>query len=84
MKIDYKKEYELLTAEFEQYKKESVKWGIEDFMQTEHSYCGKKYTITKEQAQDALERMIYKHDANEGIHWETIKYYIECYGTLES
>ena len=29
--------------------------------------------------QDALERMIYKHDANEGINWYTIDYYLDSY-----
>jgi hypothetical protein len=38
------------------------------------------WQISEEQAQEALERMIHKHDANEGIHWITIDCYIEIYG----
>lgn len=66
--------------EFEQYKKESIKWSIEDFLE----YPQDKYDITEEQAQDALERMIRKHDANIGITWVTIYYYITKYGTLKN
>jgi Cys-tRNA synthase (O-phospho-L-seryl-tRNA:Cys-tRNA synthase) len=72
--------YNKLLEEFEQYKKESVKWSIEDF--TEYDYP--TYTINKEQAQEALERMIHKHDASLGINWDTIEYYITEYGTLKS
>jgi hypothetical protein len=65
-----------LEAEFAQYKLESVKWSIEDFIM--HQYDG--WEITEEQAQEALEKMIHKHDASEGIHWITIECYIEIYG----
>jgi hypothetical protein len=65
-----------LQAEFEQYKKESVKWYVEDFTM----YKMKGWQINEEQAQEALERMIYKHDSNEGICWITIKHYLEQYG----
>lgn len=72
--------YKSLSAEFEQYKRESVKWCIEDFTEYDHS----KYTIDADQAQEALERMIYKHDADMGISWYTIEYYISEYGTLKN
>jgi len=65
-----------LQAELEQYKKESVKWCIEDFTM----YKMKGWQINEEQAQEALERMVNKHDANEGIHWITIEHYLEQYG----
>jgi hypothetical protein len=74
---DYKKMYEQLRDEFEQYKKESVKWGVEDFTEYDHP----THTITEEQAQMALEYMIYKHDAEVGITWYTIEYYLADYGT---
>ena len=74
---NYKEKYELLLKEFEQYKKESIKWSVEDFTEYEHS----DFTINDQQAQDALERMIQKHDASFGISWDTIYYYIEEYGT---
>lgn len=74
--MDYKKAYEELLSEFEQYKNESIKWGVEDF--TEYQMDG--ISITDEQAQEALERMIYKHDACYGISWETVEYYLSEYG----
>ena len=76
---NYQEKYESLLKEFEQYKKESVKWSVEDFTWYEHD----TYTINEEQAQDALERMINKHDASIGITWDTIEYYICEYGTLK-
>jgi hypothetical protein len=76
---NYQEKYEALLKEFEQYKKESIKWSVEDFTWYEHD----KYTINEQQAQDALERMINKHDASIGITWDTIEYYIGEYGTLK-
>tara|TARA_R110000868_G_scaffold24366_1_gene96329 strand:+ start:242 stop:478 length:237 start_codon:yes stop_codon:yes gene_type:complete len=69
--------YTKLFIEFERYKKESVKWSIEDFLSLEVE----GYSITEEQAQDALERMIQKHDADLGISWTTVEYYYTEYGT---
>ena len=66
-----------LEEEFEQYKKESIKWSVGDFTQLEV----KGYSITEEQAQTALEEMIDNHDCTIGITWETLDYYVEEYGT---
>lgn len=68
--------YDKLVEEFEQYKKESIKWSIEDFIELEDDY-----DITPEQAQDALEDMIHHHDASIGINWITIGIYKEIHGT---
>ena len=76
---NYQEKYESLLKEFEQYKKESVKWSVEDFTWYEHD----TYTINEEQAQEALERMIQKHDAEYCISWHTVDYYIGEYGTLK-
>ena len=76
---NYQEKYEALLKEFEQYKRESIKWSVEDFTYYDHP----KYTINKNQAQDALERMIQKHDASIGINWDVIEYYISEYGTLK-
>ncbi len=65
-----------LQEEFEQYKKESIKWSVEDFLGQELD----GYSITEEQAQEALEDMIHNHDCTIGITWETIDYYIEEHG----
>jgi hypothetical protein len=77
--INYQEKYEALLKEFEQYKRESIKWDVEDFTEYEHY----KYTITKEQAQEALESMIRKHDASIGINWDVVEYYLTEYGTLK-
>lgn len=73
--MDYKEKYEALVKEFEQYKKESIKWSIQDFLDYE---CD--YKLTKKQAQIALEEMIREHDADHGICWIDVKYYIEKHG----
>jgi len=74
---DYQQLYNVLLKDFEQYKRESIKWSVEDFTEYDHS----RYTINEEQGQEALESMIRKHDATLGISWWTIEYYIELYGT---
>jgi len=76
---NYQEKYEALLKEFEQYKRESIKWSVEDFTLYEHP----RYTINEEQAQEALERMIYKHDASIGINWDVVEYYLTEYGTLK-
>lgn len=70
-------DYYFIKKEFEQYKKESIKWSILDFWVLEVE----GYEINQEQAQIALEKMIYNHDANEGINWETVNHYYREYGT---
>ena len=74
---DYKKMYEQLKDEFEQYKRESIKWSVDDFTYFEHP----THTITEEQAEMALDAMIEKHDAGIGINWDVVQYYLEEYGT---
>lgn len=74
---DYKKMYENLLAEFEQYKKESIKWSIEDFIGLNTEYDD--LFITDENAQKALEWVIRTHDCQIGITWETIRDAFEMY-----
>jgi hypothetical protein len=70
--------YDKLVEEFEQYKCESIKWSVEDFtMRTQDT----GWKITKKNAQLALEDMISHHDAEWGIGWHSIDYFIEKYGT---
>lgn len=66
-----------LQAEFDQYKRESVKWCAADFTGQQKE----GYRISEEQAQEALEQMIRKHDAEIGITWDTVDYYLQEYGT---
>lgn len=77
MSYNYKELYEALLAEFEQYKKESIKWSVEDFTE----YDQDEYTINDQQAQIALEDMIRHHDCNYGITWEHVNYFITVHGT---
>ena len=65
--------------EFEQYEKESIKWSIADFL--EMDVPDGYHHITEEQSQEALERMIYNHDAEDGIGWHTLSYYYTEYAT---
>lgn len=78
--MSYKEKYEKLLKEFEQYKKESIKWSIDDFLEYE---MDDGWSITEEQAQKALEHMIKHHDASEGISWNDVEYYYKKYGTYE-
>jgi hypothetical protein len=77
---NYKKMYEDLFQAFEQYKKESIKWSVEDFTDYDHP----THTISRLQAQDALRHMIRKHDAEHGITWADISYHIELFGKEKS
>ena len=74
---DAAKQLAELKEEFEQYKKESVKWGVDDFLH----YEKEGYSITPEDAQKALEEMIAAHDAELGINWEVVNYWYEKYAT---
>jgi hypothetical protein len=75
--LEVLRRYEQLLAEFEQYKKESIKWSIEDFTQFKHP----THTIDRETAQYVLENMIRVHDAEFGITWIDVEYLIEQHGT---
>lgn len=64
-----------LQEEFDQYKRESVRWTTADFI----GRAEERGTVvpTEEQAQELLERMIQKHDAELGITWVTIDCYLD-------
>jgi hypothetical protein len=56
----------------------SITWGVEDFkVQAANEEDPDAYD--PELFADGLERMIYKHDANNGITWDTISYYLDAY-----
>jgi len=79
------------TITFEQYKKESIRWTVDDFCEQAASNefnidpnfeyknddSFRKYDPTK--FQYALELMIHKHDAMYGISWDTIDFYLNEY-----
>jgi len=70
-------EWQILKEEFEQYKKESIKWSVEDFTWLEKE----GWEITEEQAGIALEDMIHHHDCCYGITWDSLDYWYELNGT---
>jgi len=76
MRKNYKKMYEDLVEEFENYKSRSVTWSVCDFTDLDKD----GWQITEEQAQNALNDMLHHHDANLGITWDTVDYYYEQYG----
>ena len=77
MRKSYKKMYEELKQEFEQYKKESIKWSVEDFTEYRH----RTHKVNEEQAKQCLTEMIREHSAEFGVNWNDVAYYIEQYGT---
>ena len=60
--------------------KRSITWGIDDF---EHqAKCREKdgkRKYARSNFQEALDKMIEKHDANYGICWDTIDCYLDEY-----
>jgi len=69
-----------LADEIKQYKKESIKWSIEDFVEMAYrlerdNETSKTYDPTK--FQKALELMISNHDAETGITWEILQFYLD-------
>lgn len=69
--------YLKLKQEFEQYKKESIKWGVEDFLSLEVE----GYHITPENAQKALEAMISDNDKENGTTWKSVDYWYARFST---
>ena len=76
-KNNYRKMYEELKQEFEQYKKESIKWDTDDFINYRHP----THKVNQEQAKQCLIDMIQEHSAEFGVNWNDVAYYIEQYGT---
>ena len=76
---DLLKKHKELQKEFEQYKKEAIKWSIEDFIEYEIDDDEGTWTITEEQAQKALEEMIRECDSSIGINWDVVREYYMHY-----
>lgn len=74
--MNYKKAYEDLVEEFEDYKRHSICWGAEDFTSLEKD----GWQITEEQAENACLDMIHHHDCEYGITWDSVNFYYEQYG----
>ena len=76
METNYEQKYNDLLKEFEQYKKESIKWCVEDFTLLAED---KGIDITRERCQVALEDMIDGHNPEYGICWLTLENQLEAY-----
>jgi hypothetical protein len=70
-----------LEEEFEQYKKHSISWSIEDFETQAANRCDGEWKNVYDETkfEETLENMIRHHDAIIGITWDTIDYYLEEY-----
>jgi len=71
------KNYDELEQRFEDYKKRSVSWCVEDIIYQAQEMG---YRISLENAEEALYRMIEKHDAKMGISWTTVTHFVMEYG----
>ena len=67
-----------LAKELQDIKNTSITWSVEDFLYKAQEI---NYRISKKKAEEALHRMIRKHDAELGINWDTVDYYVREYGT---
>ena len=74
MEPNFKKMFEKLEKEFNQYKAESVKWSWEDFQGRAQD---RGIKLSKKKCQELLEQMIRKHDASIGINWDVLDCYID-------
>ena len=54
-------------------------WSVDDFIQIAMNKEGNKWKEIYDESlfENALDNMINKHDANYGITWETVNYYLE-------
>ena len=63
----------------------AIWWGLDDFEQQaqafEDEYPIKKYD--RDKFPEALDRMIYKHDAGYGVSWSEVNYYLNEYCLIE-
>jgi hypothetical protein len=80
--VDYYPAFKVET-ELNNLSKRSVSWSIEDFENMAYVKKGQDWEqyYDKNMFQQALERMIDKHDASIGINWDVVEYYLEemCY-----
>jgi len=65
-----------IIDEYEQKFKGCICWSIDDMIQEARE---EGWELSEDDAQAALEEMIDDHDANNGINWNTVSYYINKY-----
>lgn len=76
--VDYYPSYKV-ADELHKLEESCIQWSIEDFEQQAYSKKGENWPEYYDRTKfiDALERMIYKHDATIGITWDTVDYYLD-------
>ena len=59
----------------------TISWSTEDFESRAKDMLGDDWENTYDSSKfaDALDEMIDNHDANNGISWSTIDYYLDVY-----
>jgi hypothetical protein len=83
--LNVKKKVEQALQEAKEFRAQSIAWSVEDFesqAQINEEANGRKL-YDRDQFEYALELMIRKHDANIGISWYTIEYYLDEYCMLK-
>ena len=65
--------------EFEDYKARSIVWSVADFEDRSSIEKFNNYKFDKTKFSLALKLMIKDHDANTGITWDTVDYYLDTY-----
>lgn len=67
--------------EFEQYKRESIRWTVEDFEMQARDRADDEWEDVYDRAEfeGALKIMIREHSADLGITWETVNTYLDEY-----
>lgn len=75
--IDYQQVELVLAAYWAD--KVAVVWSIDDVHAVQEDFDEDKETssLSEEQAQSILQRAFDKHDASEGITWESLRYHSE-------
>ena len=74
---DLQKAYDILS----EYDEGSIGWSVDDFKTQAHAVYGDNWhnVLNELMFPTALRIMIQKHDADIGITWDTIEYYLEQY-----
>ena len=72
-----KAKIKLLEQQMRELRENAIIWGVEDFFSRAEDVG---YIITEDQAAMALDDMMQHHDANNGICWDTVDYYLTQYG----
>lgn len=81
VKTELLNQVQKVKEEFEDFDSRSVSWSVADFRGRAQDIYGTnwKHYFDPEKFDDALGKMISKHDASLGISWDTVDYYLDEY-----